>query len=63
MANLSVVEAQRWIRYTAEAYANPGQFATPQDYLVALTECLDELCYLADRKPPSEEELLRAFSD
>lgn len=48
-------EIQRWVRYTAECYSDPHQFATPQDYLAALSECLDELCALAGVQPPRVE--------
>lgn len=54
MAN-NVVELQRWTRYIAECYCDPTQFATPADYLAALTECLDEFCRLHKLEPPRIE--------
>lgn len=37
-------EQQRAARFAAECYSDPEQFPSPDAYLVALTEVLDNLC-------------------
>lgn len=50
-----VVALQRWVKYAAEAYTDPSQFKTPEEYLQALTEVLDEVAALAGKEPPNLE--------
>lgn len=42
----------RWAKYTAEAYSDPEQFSSPQEFLAAISECLEEVCLLHGKEPP-----------
>lgn len=52
---MNPAEIQRWAKYAAEAYTDPAQFATPEEYLQAITEVLDEVAILAGKQPPKLE--------
>lgn len=42
----------RWANYLVETFSNPQQFASAEDYLAALDECLVELCTIKGTEPP-----------
>ena len=48
------VELQRFARYAAELWSNPGQFSGPREFLAALTEVLDEITAVAGREPAGD---------
>jgi hypothetical protein len=41
----------RYARYAAETWTTPSQFASPQEFLEALTEVLDELAESCGMEP------------
>lgn len=47
----------RHARYVTEAYTDPGQFSSPQEYLRAISEGLDELAELHGKTPPDLREV------
>ena len=55
-------EVNRHVRYLVEAYTTPEQFATPKDYLEALTEGLDNLTQAVGAVPEEEPEFSRIWS-
>ena len=57
MTNL--MDLQRYARYAAECWSNPGQFKTPQEFLAALTEVLNELANAAGKPVPDLERVWR----
>lgn len=56
---MNAVEIQRWARYAVEAYTEPTQFDTPQDFLAAVTEVLDNLAEAFGKEPPKIEGVWR----
>lgn len=49
----NTAETFRHVRYLCEAYTQPEQFPTPEDYLRALTEGLDNLTQAIGEQPPA----------
>lgn len=52
MANAA--ELQRYARYAAELWSDPGQFKGPREFLAALTEVMDELTTVAGKQPAGD---------
>ena len=50
-------QVQRYARYLVSAYCDPSGFSSPQEYLAALTEGLDELTFLHGQEPPDLSEV------
>ena len=51
----------RQANFAVEVYANPTEFKTPQEYLAAITEVLENLCEIKGVEPmPLPDEWVKA---
>lgn len=48
---------RRSVEHLVEAYSTPTEFQTPQDYLAALTEGLDNLTKATGQEPPEKHDV------
>lgn len=53
-------DLNREASFAVEVYANPTEFKTPQEYLAAISEVLENLCQIKGVEPiPLPEEWVR----